>query len=118
MAKGFISALREPQNRSVGTKLLHYTLMMFTLPIIGFYLVESFLLRDTPYLWGIRRNNWATLFSVCVVNVIITSYVIMAFNEKDEGEEGEEGEKGEGKEGVPRVGIFAKKGKNGGKKTD
>ena len=94
--------------------------MMFTLPIFAFYLVDSYLLRDTPYLWGVRRNNWATLFSVCVVNAIITSYVIMAFNEKEEGEgeEGREGEGGvEGGEEVPRVGIFAKKAGNN-KKTD
>ena len=67
--------------------------MMFTLPLITYYLLD-------PYL-GYKT---ATAGAVVVVNIVIAGYVYSAFSEDDE-----EGGKGEGEH--PRVGIWKGRGK-------
>jgi len=94
----------QEQNRSAGNTLLLFTVLMFTLPIITFFLA-----RDGLSL----HYNYATFFSVLVVNIIIAVYVYLAFNEEEEETE-EERRMKSGKmsaENQPKVGIFKDVGK-------
>ncbi|KAL7523440.1 hypothetical protein ACHAXR_000792, partial [Thalassiosira sp. AJA248-18] len=76
--KGF-SLLLQEQNREVAKKLGTATLLMFTLPIISFYigLYVLFPNKDEPLMWS---GGLAVFFT----NVVIAGYVISAFSEEDE----------------------------------
>ena len=99
------SLLLQPQNRPVAMKLLHYTLLMFTLPFLTFYLtLDHILPLIAPSLT--HKTNYAVAVSVITVNLIIAGYVVSAFNEEDPQEEEEE--RGIGSNEQPKVGIWKK----------
>ena len=95
-------SLLQEQNRSVAKKLGTATLLMFTLPIIAFYvgLYCFFTDKDEPILWSGG-------LAVVVTNLVIAGYVVSAFREEDEsdGLRGSGGN-GDGDEAGPRVGAF------------
>lgn len=95
--KGF-SLLLQSQNRDVARKLGTATLLMFTLPIIAFYVGLHFMFRnkEDPLMWS---GGLAVLFT----NVIIVGYVISAFSEEVEGDESEQ-RLGDGDASGPRTG--------------
>lgn len=104
--EGF-SLLLQEQNREVAKKLGTATLLMFTLPIISFYVGLYFLFphKEEPLMWS---GGLAVLFT----NVVIAGYVVSAFSEEDEPDElqqrgcgGPHGGR-DGDEAGPRVGAF------------
>ncbi|KAL7526989.1 hypothetical protein ACHAWF_001993 [Thalassiosira exigua] len=103
--KGFALLLQE-QNREVARKLGTATLLMFTLPLIAFYvgLYVLFPRKEDPLMWS---GGLAVLFA----NVVIAGYVFSAFSEEDEGTDesrrmGSGGGAGDGDAAGPRVGAF------------
>mmetsp|Transcript_22282 Transcript_22282/g.44468 ORF Transcript_22282/g.44468 Transcript_22282/m.44468 type:complete len:97 (-) Transcript_22282:93-383(-) len=91
------SVLLATQNRAVGLKLLRYTLLMFTLPLLTYYLVTAY--------YGYKAGTGA---SVVVVNAVIAAYVKSAFDEDDEDDEDERRARDES---APRVGVWKGRGK-------
>jgi hypothetical protein len=89
----------QPQNRSVGHKLLLYTILMFTFPLLSF-----FVLRDGP---PSLSPQWSALGAVLAANVVIAAYCWMAFSEEEPEETEEERRGRSGK----AVGVFGKRGK-------
>lgn len=102
--KGFSLLLHE-QNREVAKKLGTATLLMFTLPIISFYVSLYYLFpnKEDPLMWS---GGVAVFFT----NVVIAGYVISAFSEEDHVDEQQQrvsvGPVGGGDEAGPRVGAF------------
>ena len=80
--------------RKLGTA----TLLMFTLPIISFYVGLHFIFRhkEDPLMWS---GGLAVFFT----NVIIVGYVISAFSEEVEDDESEQ-RLGDGDASGPRTG--------------
>lgn len=80
--------------RKLGTA----TLLMFTLPIVSFYIGLHFIFRqkEDPLMWS---GGLAVLFT----NVIIAGYVISAFSEEDEHDESQQ-RLGDGDASGPRTG--------------
>lgn len=105
-AKGF-SLLLQEQNREVAKKLGTATLLMFTLPIIAFYVGLYFLFpqKEEPLMWS---GGLAVLFT----NVVIAGYVISAFSEEDDAVDEQQHRlsavrgPGDGDMAGPRVGAF------------
>eukprot|EP00584_Thalassiosira_punctigera_P022985 CAMPEP_0172554174 /NCGR_PEP_ID=MMETSP1067-20121228/53492_1 /TAXON_ID=265564 ORGANISM="Thalassiosira punctigera, Strain Tpunct2005C2" /NCGR_SAMPLE_ID=MMETSP1067 /ASSEMBLY_ACC=CAM_ASM_000444 /LENGTH=109 /DNA_ID=CAMNT_0013342495 /DNA_START=105 /DNA_END=434 /DNA_ORIENTATION=- len=99
--KGFALLLQE-QNREVAKKLGTATLLMFTLPIISFYVSLYFLFpeKEDPLMWS---GGVAVFFT----NVVIAGYVISAFSEEEDVDEQQlRMGGGDGDEAGPRVGAF------------
>eukprot|EP01031_Cornospumella_fuschlensis_P026975 gene26975-32590_t len=70
--------LYHPQNREVTNKLVWYTVLMFSLPVLVFYATFIFIYkRDINYIY------MPAIFSVITVNVVLAAYVYMAFTEDD-----------------------------------
>ena len=90
----FFLSPKNNQNRAVGLKLLRYTLLMFTLPLLTYYLVTAY--------YGYKAGTGA---SVVVVNAVIAAYVKSAFDEDDEVERRARDES------APRVGVWKGRGK-------
>jgi hypothetical protein len=59
----------------------NYTVLMFTLPFLAFYLVNELTSNNTTYAVGA---------AVVVVNCVIAAYVYMAFNSPDDDDDDEE----------------------------
>lgn len=104
----FFCSLFQEQNREVAKKLGVATLLMFTLPIIAFYVGFYFLFshKEEPLMWS---GGLAVIFT----NVVIAGYVVSAFSEADDQIDGhhnnntQESEKvGDGDAAHPRVGAF------------
>lgn len=74
-----------PRNRLVTMKLLLHTVLMISLPIGTYF----FLLH---IVFGGDKNMvaWCGAGSICMVNVVIISYVVMAWSEPDDEEEYDE----------------------------
>merc|ERR1719254_54287 len=94
-SKGFALLLHK-QNREVAKKLGSATLLMFTLPIISFYISLHYLFPDKD-----DPTMWAGGVAVFFTNVVIAGYVISAFSEKNEDADSVGGD-----EDGPRVGAF------------
>lgn len=62
--------------------LLAYSVLMFTLPFLGFYGVRSWLLESFPDLDMFSVNCWSVLTAVVIVNLVVAMYVLKAFREK------------------------------------
>ncbi|KMZ02694.1 uncharacterized protein LOC27207651 [Drosophila simulans] len=62
--------------------LLAYSVLMFTLPFLGFYGVRSWLQESFPHLDLFTVNCWSVLTAVVVVNLVVAMYVLKAFREK------------------------------------
>lgn len=62
--------------------LLAYSVLMFTLPFLGFYGVRSWLQESFPHLDVFTVNCWSVLTAVLVVNLVVAMYVLKAFREK------------------------------------
>ena len=68
----------QPQNRDVGKKLGTATAMMFTLPILAFY-VSMWLFSEKKH-----PENWAGGVAILVTNIIIGVYCWSALSEEDD----------------------------------
>lgn len=90
--------LFQEQNRATADKLGKATLLMFTLPLLVFFVCTNFVFnkKEDPLMWG-------GFAAVMMVNVIIAGYVYSAFSEEDEFDTGDNDESG------PRVGAFKKR---------
>ena len=96
-----ISLLQE-QNREVAKKLGTATLLMFTLPIIAFYIGLHYIFpnKEEPLMWS---GGLAVFFT----NIVIFGYVWSAFSEEDPVDEKEQRlSGGDGDIAGPRVGAF------------
>ncbi|XP_016974822.1 uncharacterized protein LOC108041409 [Drosophila rhopaloa] len=75
-----------PQEEDTSTEvflwLLAYSVLMFTLPFLGFYGVRSWLQESFPHLDVFAVNCWSVLTAVLVVNLVVAMYVLKAFREK------------------------------------
>ncbi|XP_052839920.1 uncharacterized protein LOC128254448 [Drosophila gunungcola] len=75
-----------PQEEDTSTEvflwLLAYSVLMFTLPFLGFYGVRSWLQESFPHLDIFTVNCWSVLTAVLVVNLVVAMYVLKAFREK------------------------------------
>jgi len=75
-----------PQEEDTSTEvflwLLAYSVLMFTLPFLGFYGVRSWLQESFPHLDVFTINCWSVLTAVLVVNLVVAMYVLKAFREK------------------------------------
>lgn len=63
--------------------LLAYSVLMFSLPFLGFYGVRSWLDESFPELTTFQVNCYSVLTAVLVVNAIVAMYVLKAMREKD-----------------------------------
>lgn len=63
--------------------LLAYSVLMFSLPFLGFYGVRSWLNESFPELTTFQVNCYSVLTAVLVVNAIVAMYVLKAMREKD-----------------------------------
>ncbi|XP_043071056.1 uncharacterized protein LOC122322520 [Drosophila grimshawi] len=63
--------------------LMAYSVLMFTLPFLGFYGVRSWLMESYPELSLFEVNAYSVLTAVLVVNAIVAMYVLKAIREKD-----------------------------------
>lgn len=90
----FMFSLFQQQNKEVARKLGTATALMFTLPLIVFYVCTYliFTSKEEPMMWG-------GFASVLTVNVVIAGYVLAAFSEEDD-------TTAPGDENGPRVGAF------------
>jgi len=73
-----------PRNRLVTMKLLLHTVLMISLPIGTYF----FLLH---IVFGGDKNMvaWCGAGAICMVNLVIISYVVMAWSEPDDEDEDE-----------------------------
>ena len=99
-----VCSLLQEQNREVARKLGTATLLMFTLPIISFYIGLYYIFpnKDEPTMWS---GGLAVFFT----NVVIAGYVISAFSEEDPVDEQQQrlsGGQSDGDVAGPRVGAF------------
>ncbi|XP_017091326.2 uncharacterized protein [Drosophila bipectinata] len=73
---------QEDTSAEVFLWLLAYSVLMFTLPFLGFYGVRSWLLESFPDLDRFTVNCWSVLTAVVIVNLVVAMYVLKAFREK------------------------------------
>lgn len=68
----------QPQNRETGKKLGIATGLMFTLPILAFYL--------SMWIFEERKNpeNWAAGVAILITNIIVGGYSYSALTEEDD----------------------------------
>ena len=75
-----MKSLLHPQNRETGKTLGLATLLMFTIPIVGFYVgMHYFADRKHP-------ENYAGGIAILLTNVIIGGYCYSALTEDDDDE--------------------------------
>ena len=79
------------ENRSVATKLVLYTVVMFTFPLFVFFFVRDHVL-GSPDVDFASRNNWSVGCAVFACNLVIAAYVYSAFNEPETEEDKRERE--------------------------
>jgi hypothetical protein len=68
-----------PENRVVTLKLVRYSLLMVLIPLAVFYILFVAVYNRDKKSLGI-----CGIAAVIATNVVIGSYVVMAFNEKDD----------------------------------
>jgi hypothetical protein len=71
-----------PTNRVVTLKLIRYSLLMLLAPLATFYFCFYVVFKQDKDMLG-----WSGIFAVIAANMVIVSYVVMAFGEKDEEDE-------------------------------
>lgn len=71
-------SLMHPQNRETGQKLGIATGLMFTAPIVSFY-IGMWYFSEKQY-----PENWAGGLAILVINMIIAGYCYSAFMEDDD----------------------------------
>lgn len=71
----FVGSLLDPQNKEVGQKLGLATLLMFTLPIVT-YFVALHIFREQK-----NADNWAGGAAILVTNLIVGGYCYSAYVE-------------------------------------
>jgi len=71
------------QSLEVFLWLMAYSVLMFTLPFLGFYGVRNWLDESFPELDTFSKNCYSVLTAVLVVNAIVAMYVLKAVREKD-----------------------------------
>jgi hypothetical protein len=79
-SEGFRRLLHEPRNKPVFRKFLLTTLAMLLLPLVVFFGVRNM----GPQLLGLeesRVNLWAAAAAVVVVNLLMGTYVYIAWAE-------------------------------------
>lgn len=74
----FVFSLLQEQNKETSRKLGITTVLMFTLPIISYYL-GLYLFADKN-----QPDSWAGGMAIIMTNIIVAGYVISAFQEKDD----------------------------------
>ena len=67
-----------PENRAVTMKLLWYSLAMLVAPLVVFYLFLHVVFESNVDMIG-----WCGIAAVVAANIVIASYVVMAWNEPD-----------------------------------
>lgn len=67
-----------PENRNVTIKLIQYSLLMFSAPIAVFYATLHGIFGG-----DLKMIGWCGIAAVVAANMVIVSYVVMAWNEKD-----------------------------------
>jgi hypothetical protein len=67
-------------NRVVTLKLIRYSLLMVLAPLASFYLSYYVLFKQDQ-----TKLMWCGLIAVLVTNIVVASYVVMAWYEKDNG---------------------------------
>ena len=72
-------SLLEEENRDVGRKLGIATGLMFTLPIITYFVAYYYVFPHKP-----EPSNWAGGAAIFITNIIVFGYVFVAFNEPEE----------------------------------
>ena len=65
-----------PTNRLVTLKLIRYTIFMFTFPIFVFYFFRLIVFKEDK-----DKLGWCGIAAVVAANIVIVSYVWMAWNE-------------------------------------
>ena len=73
------TALRQEQNKEVLKKLVIATLAMVVLPVATFFAVKASHVKSNPE----SADMWGGFAAVVMANVVIVSYVVMAFNEPE-----------------------------------
>ena len=91
-----ISLLLKRENRGVASKLLFYSILMFTVPFLAFFFLRDYALGG-PDVDFATRNNWSVGGAVVAVNLVIAAYVYDAFSEPETEEEVRERDKRMGK---------------------
>jgi hypothetical protein len=90
----FFTRLLHPDNREVGQKLGLATALMFTLPLVTFFVAQYFFRHKS------EPDNWAGGAAILMTNIIISGYCYVAFKEDSDKTADERDEAG------PRVGIY------------
>ena len=72
--------VNHPQNRSVFMKLLFYSFLMISLPIGTYFFLLNVVWKGDP-----NKTGWSGIGAVCVCNLVIAAYAIMAWGEVDDG---------------------------------
>jgi VMA21-like domain len=67
-----------PENRAVTMKLLWYSLAMLVAPLVVFYFFLHVVFESNVDMIG-----WCGIAAVVAANIVIASYVVMAWNEPD-----------------------------------
>jgi len=63
-------------NRAVTMKLIRYSMLMFTFPIVTFYFLFYVVFHGDQDMLG-----WSGMGAVIAANIVIAMYVVMAWNE-------------------------------------
>jgi hypothetical protein len=71
-----------PKNRVVTLKLIRYSFMMLLFPVATFYFMYYIVFDKRQDMLG-----WSGIAAVLACNLVMAAYVVMAWNEVDEGEE-------------------------------
>ncbi|KAL7575293.1 hypothetical protein ACA910_001818 [Epithemia clementina (nom. ined.)] len=98
------SLLLTPENRDVGKKLGLATLLMFTAPILTFYIAQQYLFRHKA-----DPDSWAGGAAIIMTNVVVAGYCYSAYIEDlDETKENDNKQKllHDNDVSAPRVGIY------------
>uniref|UniRef100_A0A7S2XVQ8 Vacuolar ATPase assembly integral membrane protein VMA21 homolog n=1 Tax=Fibrocapsa japonica TaxID=94617 RepID=A0A7S2XVQ8_9STRA len=71
-----VEMLLAPENRNVANKLGIYSVMMFVFPVVVFFFFNNIILKSNS-----DRLMWSGFASVLAVNIVIASYIVMAWKE-------------------------------------
>lgn len=90
-----------PENREVASKLGIATALMFTFPIITFYICFYFIFHGKE-----EPLAWSGFAAVGAANIVVAGYVYSAFSESDEEFLKDQKRMFDNDESGPRVGAF------------
>ena len=100
-----VSVMTTKDNLPTAIKLLYFTIAMFVLPLLTYFSVNK--VFNIEYIQNSYQEYALVVsvsLSVLVVNLIIGSYVYMAFQEEDDNYKIDEAREGQ----FPSVGVFKK----------